>query len=106
MGKFVRVSIFVAALFLFTKLVLAQDPLEVGPDIYKLVFENDRVRVMEVTFKPGAKIAMHSHPDHFAYVLADGKLLLSYPDGTTKDLEGKAGNLFWINAETHAAENT
>ena len=60
---------------------------------------------MEVTFAPGQKIAMHSHPDHLVYILSGGKLILSYPDGTTKDFEGKAGDAIWIPAETHAAEN-
>lgn len=85
--------------------VMAQDPLEVGPDIYKLVFENERVRVLDAQFKPGSKIAMHSHPDHFAYVLAAGNMRLSYPDGTTKDIEAKAGDVMWVKAETHAGEN-
>jgi len=90
---------------LIGRLAMAQDPVEVGPDVYKLVFENDRVRVMEITFKPGDKIAMHSHPDHFVYVLSGGTLALSHPDGTTKEFEGKAGDVVWINAESHAAEN-
>ena len=85
--------------------VMAADPLEVGPNIYKLLFENDRVRVMEVTFQPGDKIGFHSHPDHYAYILSGGNLLLRYEDGTTKNLDGKTGDVIWINAETHAAEN-
>jgi hypothetical protein len=35
-----------------------------GPNIYKRLFENDRVRLFEVRFKPGECIALHSHPDH------------------------------------------
>jgi hypothetical protein len=34
----------------------AQDPLKAAPNMYKLLFENDRVRVMEVTFKPGRRL--------------------------------------------------
>ncbi len=83
----------------------AQDPLEVGPDVYKFKFENERVRVMDVTFAPGASIAMHSHPDHFAYVLSGGKLILSYPDGSGKEADVKAGDLLWMDAESHAARN-
>lgn len=83
----------------------AQNPLEVAPDMYKLKFENERVRVMEVTFAPGASIAMHSHPDHFVHVASGGKLTLSYPDGTSKELEAKAGEILWIDAESHAAIN-
>jgi len=92
-------------LLLIGRLAMAQDPVEIGPDVYKVVFQNDRVRVMEITFKPGDKIALHSHPDHFVYVLSNGTLALSYPDGTKKEFEGKAGDVVWINAESHAAEN-
>ena len=44
--------------------VWAQDPVKVGPDIYKSIFENDRIRVNEINFKAGAHIDFHSHPDH------------------------------------------
>ncbi len=83
----------------------AQDPVKVGPTIYKTVFENDAVRLCSLTFKPGEKIAMHSHPDHLVYILTEGKLKLSYPDGKTQDLDGKPGAANWIKAESHAAEN-
>ena len=56
----------------------AQDPLVVGPDIYKKVLDNERVRLMQVEFAPGASIGMHSHPDHAAYVLAGGAIALFF----------------------------
>ncbi len=95
------------ALVFAAKTVLAAgDPLAVGPEIYKLKFENERVRIMEITFAPGAKIDMHTHPDHIAVITQAGKLTLSYPDGTTKDMEGKVGDAFFIPAETHGAVNS
>lgn len=107
-----RMKSWVASIVLTAGLVMvvavaafAQDPLEVGPDVYKSKFENERVRVMDVTFAPGASIAMHSHPDHFVHVASGGKLVLSYPDGTSKELEAKAGDILWLNAESHAAVN-
>jgi beta-alanine degradation protein BauB len=90
---------------LAVRLALAQDPMQVGPHIYKLLFENDRVRVFEVRFKPGEKIALHAHPDHVVYVLGDGKLQLSSPEGKVVEVVLKAGQTLWIPAETHAAEN-
>ena len=84
----------------------SMDPLEVAPHLYSKKFENEQIRVMEVAFKPGESIDMHSHPDHVAYLLTGGTLTLSYPDGTSKVLEGKAGDLFWTPAESHAAVNT
>ena len=84
----------------------AADPLEVAPDMYKLVFENDKVRVMQVTFKVGESIAPHSHPDHFVYVLEGGKLQITNGEGTVADADLKTGDVVWINAETHQATNT
>ena len=83
----------------------AQDPAKVAPDIYKCTFENERVRVCEVTAKPGAKIAMHSHPEHFAYVLAPGKLRITKAGSAPADADLTAGSTLWFSAETHSAEN-
>ncbi len=83
----------------------AQDPVKVGPNVYQTVFENSHVRVNEVRFKPGEKIGMHSHPDHVVYILSAGKLKFGYPDNTTKDMEFKVGDVVWLKAESHQAEN-
>ncbi len=104
--KIILIALTLGAIFLMSRVSVAADPLEVAPDMYKLKFENDRVRVMEVTFQPGEKIAEHSHPDHFAYVVEGGKIQISHPDGSTMDAELKVGDVVWINAETHWAVNT
>jgi quercetin dioxygenase-like cupin family protein len=103
---------FMSALFLSIYLLSsiptaarAEDPLKVGPDVYRLIFENDRVRVMEVDFKPGSKIGEHSHPDHFVYVTSPGTLKISKPDGTSAELKAELGQVLWIDAESHWAEN-
>jgi beta-alanine degradation protein BauB len=83
----------------------AQDPLAVAPDMYRLLLDNERVRVMEVTFKPGQKIASHSHPDHCMYVAEAGKLRISKPDGSSSEVELQLGQVVWVPAETHWAEN-
>ena len=86
--------------------VQAQDPLAVAPHMYKLLFENERVRVMEVTFNPGDSIMPHSHPDHHVYVVTGGKLRISKPGGTSADADLKPGDVLYIAAETHWAKNT
>lgn len=83
----------------------AQDPAKVGPDIYKCTLDNERVRVCEVTFKPGAKIAKHSHPDHVAFVIRGGKLRITGDDGKTQDIDLKPGQAHWLTAQSHSAEN-
>jgi len=83
----------------------AQDPLKIDPDIYTLALENEKVRVFTVTFKPGAKIGRHSHPDHVVYVIKPGKLKISRSETDSKDYELKTGESMFIPAETHWAEN-
>ena len=85
--------------------VMAQDPAKVAPDIYKCIFENDRVRVCEVHVKPGDKIGMHSHPDHFVYVQAGGMVKFTNADGKTQEVEMKKGEVIWSPAVTHSSEN-
>jgi quercetin dioxygenase-like cupin family protein len=83
----------------------AQDPLKVAKNVYSLVMENDRVRVLEVKIKPGDKAAMHHHPDHVVYVLKGGKAKLT-SSGKTDVLEMKAGQAMFIKAQSHETENT
>lgn len=101
------VLVFALALpvLLLPEAAAAQDPVKVGSNVYKQVFENERVRVSDVRFKPGDKIAKHSHPDHFIYVLEQGKLRISKPDGTSSEADFQVGQVVWITAETHWAEN-
>ena len=100
-----------AAVFAFAGTVSAAEtypgPHEAGPKIYSQKFENERVRVSEIKFNPGDKIAMHTHAyDHFVYILEPGQLTLSYPDGKTAVVDGAAEQTLWIGKESHAAENT
>ena len=81
------------------------DPAKVATDVYKMVMENDRVRVFEVRFKPGQKTVMHGHPDHVVYVLADYTLDLTLPDGSSQEVPLKAGQTLWMGAGPHAAKN-
>jgi quercetin dioxygenase-like cupin family protein len=69
------------------------------------LFENERVRILEVTMEPGARSEMHSHPDYFAYLLSEGKVRFTDSTGETAELELPAGVGMWREAEEHATEN-
>lgn len=84
--------------------VLAQDRKVVDPSM-RVLLENDRVRVQEHYLRPGQKIGMHSHPDKVIYAINDWKVRETYPDGTSRVVEGKAGTAVWGTAKTHAVEN-
>ena len=83
-----------------------QDPVEVSPHIYKVLLENERVRVLEIHQKPGDKSPQHWHPAHVLYIFNDCKVKFSYPDREPEELELKAGQTFWSDALTHEPENT
>src|SRR3989338_6215671 len=79
------------------------DQFAVGPNIYHKIFENERLRVSEITFKAGESSAMHTHQyDHMVYILDAGQLTLSYPDGKVSVVDGVVGQTMWLGKETHA----
>jgi quercetin dioxygenase-like cupin family protein len=82
-----------------------QDAVIVAPHVYKVLFENDRVRLLEVRLKPGDSSAMHSHPAYAIYPLNDAKPKFTSSDGKSEEVELKAGEAIWHEAESHAVEN-
>ena len=81
------------------------DPVALSPELYKVRFENDRVRVLEFQLQPGAKETMHSHPAGLVYVLAGGSLKNGFPDGTSSARMAVTGEVIWRDAITHSGEN-
>jgi quercetin dioxygenase-like cupin family protein len=79
--------------------------MKVANNVYKFIMENDRVRVLEASFKPGDKAVMHNHPDHVVYVLNGGKIKLT-SSGKTDLMDMKSGQTIFLKAQSHEAENT
>lgn len=84
---------------------LAQDPVKAAPQAFKERLNNSEVRVLEYSSKPGQKEAMHSHPAILLYVIQGGKLKSTAPDGASKVVEYKTGDIQWREAVTHSGEN-
>ena len=92
--------------FMFAAIpALAQDPVKAAPQAFKEILNNSEVRVLEYSSKPGQKEAMHSHPAILLYVLQGGKLKSTAPDGTSKEIQYKTGDIQWREAVTHTGEN-
>jgi uncharacterized protein (TIGR02246 family) len=81
------------------------DPIAVDPAHYKVAFENDKVRVLRITYGPKEKSVMHSHPEGVVVFLNDINGRFKMPDGSTRDMQVKAGTVSWTDAETHEPEN-
>jgi quercetin dioxygenase-like cupin family protein len=100
-----RFGLLAASLALAASSTFGQDPAKIDASIYKCTLENERMRLCEVVFKPGAKIALHSHPDRVVYVVGGGTLAVTGADGKAKDYVYEPGQGFWFNASSHAAVN-
>ena len=101
-----NVSLSVVAGLLMAGSALAQDVLKVSPATNKVLVENQYVRVLQSTFKPGAKEPMHTHPAAWYYVSRAGTLKVTYANGKVEMWTPKVGEQAWMDGEeAHSAEN-
>lgn len=83
---------------------MSLDPVETNPQHYAVVYENDRVRVLEYTDRPGDRTATHEHPDSVTYALSSFRRRL-HSGGQERDVEIAAGTTVWVPAQQHYGEN-
>ena len=83
---------------------MTADPVDTDPDHYAVVFENDRVRVLEYTDRPGDRTTPHEHPDSVMYTLSAFRRRLHVGD-MHRDVEMPAGLTGWLPAQRHSGEN-
>jgi len=81
------------------------DAVKVAPDSYKVLLENDSVRVLEFQMKQGGKSEMHSHPKSVAIVMNDQRLRFTFPNGKSEDTDLKRGQAVWLDGISHTVEN-
>lgn len=84
---------------------VADDPTHTDPDKYKVVFENERVRVLEYQDRPGERTTPHRHPDSVMYTLSGFARRLVVDAGDSRDLALEPGEVRWLSAQTHMGEN-
>lgn len=85
---------------------MAQDPVKVDPNHYKVEFENAQVRVLRIHYGAHEKSVMHSHPASVRVFLTDVHAKFTYPGGKSEEVQGKAGETGWAKAGVHLPENT
>ena len=83
----------------------AQDPIHTDGDKYKVLFENERVRVLEYRDKPGEKTELHKHPAFVLYAMSPFKRELELPGGKVLSREFKSGEVLWSEAQAHIGKN-
>jgi quercetin dioxygenase-like cupin family protein len=84
----------------------AQDKVEKWPGVtMKVLTDNDKVNISEVTFAPGALADWHSHPQYAVYAVTDVKMKVEIKDKEAVVAELKAGQAMWSPAVTHQTTN-
>lgn len=79
------------------------DPIAVAPQIYSLKLENDYVRAIQTTARPGEFTPLHSHPGRAAVFLDDCIDWRTNEKGEPVETRFAAGDVLWAPAETHGA---
>ena len=87
-----------------TKLTI--DVLKASPANFKLLVENEHVRVLEYTLKPGEKDTPHTHPAKSSYVVTGGKIKVYLENGETIIVDEVAETASWMGyVGKHYVEN-
>ncbi len=82
------------------------DVLKASPANFRLLLENEHVRVLEYTLKPGEKDTPHTHPAKSSYVVTGGKIKVHLENGVTIILDEVAGTASWMGyTGRHYVEN-
>ncbi len=83
---------------------MTQDPVATNPEHYKVVFENERVRVLEYTDRPGERTTPHEHPDSVMYTLSSFRRRLVSGEAQ-REVDLQSGTVAWLPAQQHHGEN-
>jgi len=82
------------------------DPLRAAPHIYKLAFENDRVRVLERTIRNGDTSPLVSQPDRVVIYLNPCAWIVEEDDGSKSMESFGFGEPTWADANTHGGKTS
>jgi quercetin dioxygenase-like cupin family protein len=81
------------------------DPVRVDSKHYKVIMENEKARVLRISYGPREKSVMHYHPESIAIMLKENHARFTLPDGKSEEIHAKAGDVQWIPAGDHLPEN-
>jgi beta-alanine degradation protein BauB len=81
-----------------------RDPTTTNPELYRVVMENERVRVLEYRDRPGDRTLPHAHPDSVMITLSAFRRRLVSGEREA-EVELDAGVVRWLDAQEHFGEN-
>jgi quercetin dioxygenase-like cupin family protein len=83
----------------------SRDPVVTDGDKYRVVLENERVRVLEYRDSPGQRTSPHFHSDYVLCALSAFKRRFVLSDGREAVREVRPGDVAWGKAQSHIGEN-
>ncbi len=84
---------------------MQDDAVTIAPDVHKIVYEDEHMRMLDVRVVPGAHAAMHRHPKNVVYVIKGGALEFTSPSGETQTVTFQDGQITHLPESQHAVEN-
>jgi Lipocalin-like domain len=81
------------------------DPTIVAGKNYKVVLENDQVRVLSFHAGPGEAWGLHAHPNAVVVSLDDYRVKNVIPGKEPTVRSARRGDVLWIPARSHTGEN-
>lgn len=83
----------------------ADDPIATNPQHYRMLWENEFVRVLEYSDSPGVQTVAHEHPNSVMITLSAFDRRLTSGGGAV-DVSLPAGKAVWLPAQRHSGQNT
>ena len=83
---------------------MSTDPVETNPELYRVLFENDRVRVLEYRDAPGDRTRPHGHPDSVMVTLCAFERRL-WSGEQEVEVTLPAFQARWLDAQEHSGMN-
>jgi hypothetical protein len=80
------------------------DPVVTDPGLYSVLFENERVRVLQYRDRPGDTTHPHRHPDSVMVTLSAFRRRVSAGDRQV-EVDMPAAHARWVGAQEHTGEN-
>jgi quercetin dioxygenase-like cupin family protein len=83
----------------------SNDAVNVAPYLHTILFEDDKLRVLKVSVRPGDEAKMHWHPRNINYILSAGKLQFTKSDGSSVNIDLSEGQVASSTESSHAVKN-
>ena len=80
------------------------DPVVSNPGLYSVIFENDRVRVLQYADIPGQATVPHDHPESVMITQTEFRRRLIAGD-KSMEVDLPAGTARWLTAQRHSGVN-